>query len=63
LDLDEQVEDIMQDAVRANVWNIMEKLIEKSPVIAKEVHSGSLTLTGAVYSLTTGEVRTMEEEG
>jgi carbonic anhydrase len=53
----------MQEAVRANVWHIMGKPIEKSPVIAKAVHSGSLTLTGAVYSLTTGEVTTMEEEG
>ena len=63
MDLDEQVEDIMQDAVRANVWNIMEKLIEKSPVIAKAFRSGSLTLTGTVYSLTTGEATIMEEEG
>jgi carbonic anhydrase len=53
----------MQDAVRANVWNIMGKLIEKSPVIAKAVRSGSLTLTGTVYSLTTGEATIMEEEG
>jgi carbonic anhydrase len=41
----------------------MGKLIEKSPVITKAVRSGSLTLTGAVYSLTTGEVTILEEEG
>jgi carbonic anhydrase len=53
----------MQKAVQASVWHIMGKLIEKSPVIEKAVRSGSLTLTGAVNSLTTGEATIMEEEG
>jgi carbonic anhydrase len=41
----------------------MGKLIEKSPVMARAVQSGSLMLKGDVYSLTTGEVTILEEEG
>jgi len=41
----------------------MGKLIERSPVIAEAVQSGSLMLTGAVYSFTTSQVAILEEEG
>jgi len=63
LDQEEEVEDVVLEAVQANVWHTMGKLIERSPVIAEAVQSGSLMLTGAVYSLTTSQVAILEEEG
>ena len=63
LQQEEEVDDIMHEAVCANVWHTMEKLIERSPVIAEAVQGGSLMLTGAVYSLTTSQVAILEEEG
>jgi carbonic anhydrase len=41
----------------------MGKLIERSPVIAGAVQGGSLKLTGAVYSLTSGQITILDEEG
>jgi carbonic anhydrase len=63
LQQEEEVEDVVLEAVQANVWHTMGKLIERSPVIAEAVQSGSLMLTGAVYSLTTSQVAILEEEG
>jgi carbonic anhydrase len=63
LDQEEEVEDVELEAVQANVWHTMGKLIERSPVIAGAVQSGSLMLTGAVYSLTTGQITLLVEEG
>lgn len=59
----EDVEDVMQEAVRATIWHTMNKLLERSPLIAKAVKDGRLMLKGAVYSLTTGEVTILDEEG
>ena len=63
LDQEEEVEDVVLEAVQANVWHTMGKLIERSPAIAEAVQNGSLVLSGAVYSLTTGEVTILDEEG
>lgn len=63
LDQEEEVEDVVLEAVQANIWHTMGKLIERSPVIAGAVQSGSLMLTGAVYSLTTGQITILDEEG
>jgi carbonic anhydrase len=63
LDQEEEVEDVVLKAVQANVWHTMEKLLERSPVIVGAVQSGSLMLTGAVYSLTTGQITLLVEEG
>jgi carbonic anhydrase len=41
----------------------MGKIIERSPIIAGAVQSGSLMLTGAVYSLTTGQITILDEKG
>jgi carbonic anhydrase len=41
----------------------MGKLIERSPVIAAAVRSGTLELAGAVYSFLTGKITVLEEEG
>jgi len=59
----EECEDVMEEAVRATVWHTMEKLLERSSVIAKAVEDGDLMLKGAVYSLTTGEITILDEEG
>lgn len=63
LDQEEEVEDVELEAVQANIWHTMGKLIERSSVIAGAVQSGSLMLTGAVYSLTTGQITLLDEEG
>ena len=63
LDQEEEVKDVVFEAVRANVWHTMAKLIERSPVISDAVRNGSLMLTGAVYSLSTGRVTILKEEG
>jgi len=59
----EEVGDVMKEAVHATVWHTMSKLLERSPLIAEAVADGRLMLKGAVYSLTTGEVTILEEEG
>jgi carbonic anhydrase len=63
LDQGGEVEDIVLEAVQANVWPTMGKLIERSPVIAAAVRSGTLELAGAVYSFLTGKITVLEEEG
>jgi len=42
---------------------ILEKILERSPAIASAVRREELMLKGAVYSLSTGEVTILEEEG
>lgn len=54
--------DPLVEAVRASVWYTMNKLLERSTVIAEAVREGSLLIKGAVYSLATGEVTILEEE-
>lgn len=63
LEQDEEVEDVMEEAVKANVWHTMNRLLERSTVIAGAVTEGRLLVKGAVYSLRTGEVALLEAEG
>ncbi len=60
---EEQIDDIMQEAVYATVWYTMARMLERSPVIAAAVRKGDLLVKGAVYSLSTNEVTILEEEG
>lgn len=59
----EDNEDVMREAVQATIWHTMNKLLERSPLIARAVKTGRLMLKGAVYSLTTGAVTILDEEG
>ena len=63
LNQEEEVEDVVLEAFQANVWHTMGKFIERSPAIAEAVQNGSLVLSGAIYSLTTGKVTILEKEG
>jgi carbonic anhydrase len=41
----------------------MARILERSTVIAAAFRKGDLLVKGAVYSLSTGEVTVLEEEG
>lgn len=58
----EGVEDAVTEAVEANIWYTMNRLIRESPVIDRGVQAGRLLLKGACYSLSSGEVRMLTEE-
>ncbi|UCF89556.1 MAG: hypothetical protein JSV70_04820 [bacterium] len=62
LEQDEEVEDVLQEAVHATLWSTMSKLIERSPTIAEAVRNGDVFLKGAVYFMETGEVTILEGE-
>ena len=48
--------DVIDNAVRINVENIVRQLCASKPVLAPMVERGGLTVVGAVYSLDTGKV-------
>jgi carbonic anhydrase len=48
--------DLIENAVRINVENVVRQLRESTPVLSKLVEHGELTVVGAVYSLDTGKV-------
>ncbi len=60
---DERIEDTIPEAVRANVWYTMNQLLKRSDVVDRSVQNGELLVAGAVYSLGTGVVEILPEEG
>ena len=54
--------DALQNAVRANVQEIVARLRTTSPVLAEAVKAGRLKVTGAVFSLKTGSVDLVPDE-
>jgi carbonic anhydrase len=48
--------DLIENAVRINVENVVRQLRGSKPVLAEFVDHGSLTVVGAIYSLQTGRV-------
>ena len=48
--------DVVENAVRINVENVVRQLRASTPVLAGLVAHGELTVVGAVYSLDTGKV-------
>ena len=48
--------DLIDNAVRINVENVVRQLRSSKPVLSELVDHGSLTVVGAVYSLQTGKV-------
>lgn len=60
---DERIEDTISEAVRANVWYTMNQLLKRSDVVDRSVQNGELLVAGAVYSLGTGVVEILPEEG
>jgi len=55
--------DLVDNAVRINVENVVRNLRGSQPVLAEAVHSGTLRIVGAVYSLDTGKVTWLPESG
>ncbi|MBI4964388.1 MAG: carbonic anhydrase [Desulfomonile tiedjei] len=52
-------EALLNDAIRANVWQAIEDLFKISPVTAKRVKDGKLKVIGAIYSIDTGAINWM----
>jgi carbonic anhydrase len=48
--------DKVENAVRANVENVVAQLRTDAPVLSERVAKGNLKIVGAVYSLDTGKV-------
>jgi carbonic anhydrase len=53
--------DLVENAVRINVENIVSQLRASKPILAELVEHGKLQIVGAVYSLETGEVTWLSE--
>jgi carbonic anhydrase len=63
LEQSEKVDDVELEAIKANIWHTMGKLVQRSPIISEAVRSGDVELAGAVYSLETGSVTILTEDG
>jgi carbonic anhydrase len=55
--------DLIENAVRINVENVVRQLHDSTPVLADLVGHGKLTIVGAVYSLDTGKVAWLSQAG
>jgi carbonic anhydrase len=53
--------DVVDNAVRINVENVVRQLRASTPLLAGLVSKGELTVVGAVYSLDTGKVNWLPE--
>jgi len=53
--------DVVENAVRINVENVVEELRTSKPILSELVSEGKLTIVGAVYSLDTGKVTWLSE--
>jgi carbonic anhydrase len=53
--------DALDNAVRANVRDVVRALRDSQPILAEFVHRGALTVKGARYDLDTGEVEMVPE--
>jgi phage tail tape-measure protein len=56
-----QAGDLIDNAVRINVENVVRQVSGSTPVLADLVDRGALTVVGAVYSLDTGKVAWLAE--
>jgi carbonic anhydrase len=48
---------LLDAAIKDNVWQALEDILQKSPVIRAAVKGGKVKLVGAVYELDTGKVQ------
>jgi carbonic anhydrase len=48
-------------AIEANVWQSIEDLLQKSPLVQIRVHEGKLKIVGALYDVETGQVKWLGE--
>jgi carbonic anhydrase len=52
----------LDDAVRANVRYVTERLRHAHPILSKAAESGKLKVVGAYYDLETGRVEIIEHQ-
>jgi carbonic anhydrase len=50
-------EALIEAAIKANIFQAMEDVLQKSPVIKTDVKAGKVKLLGALYKVDTGEVQ------
>ncbi len=48
---------LINAAIKANIWQAMEDLFQKSPIIKGQVKAGKVKVLGALYELDTGQVQ------
>lgn len=58
---DRQGPDLVQDAIRFNVWQSVEDLLKSSGAVRNLASTGKSKIVGAVYDLSTGRVQWMGE--
>jgi carbonic anhydrase len=47
---------LVYEALKANVWMVIEKFFKSSAVIRREVKSGALAIVGGIYDIESGQV-------
>ncbi|MDQ1239122.1 MAG: carbonic anhydrase, partial [Thermodesulfobacteriota bacterium] len=52
-------EALVNEAIKANVWQAIEDVFRTSPITAGIVKSGKLKVEGAVYDIATGSIAWM----
>jgi carbonic anhydrase len=50
---------LLNEAIRANVWQSIEDLFKSSPVIAEKIKAGQLQVVGVLYTLDSGVINWM----
>jgi len=55
--------DPLENAIRANVWEGVERLNRLEPILAGRIKKGELKVVGAVYDLRTGRVNVLSSVG
>ncbi|MFN3651147.1 MAG: carbonic anhydrase [Armatimonadota bacterium] len=48
---------LLDEAIRANVWEAIQDLLRESPAVAARLRAGKLRIVGALYDTRTGTVR------
>ena len=54
-------ENLVPEAIKANVWQAIEDLLKKSPAVRARVKDGRLKVVGAIYDLATGGIEWLGE--
>lgn len=63
LKAEKQKGNLLDNAIHQNIRDVVEKLRNDEPVLAKLVKSGKIKIVGAYYDLNTGEVSYLDEDG
>lgn len=50
---------LVNEAIKANVWQVIEDTLKKSEIVQKRVKGGDLKIVGALYDIETGKITWM----